>query len=360
MKWPALLFVPLLGVVRAQDPPAPTVEPRPKDRVAERADNMREQIDKGRQVKSHVRVAVRLKNGNKLVGVVKDGRFVERVDGLRFVDAQAKEQGAGIRLWYSGGTRNYVFVPFAHFQSYEVLQRLSQEQLTAMEQEMQMTEQRAAERAAARAHSATGQPAEQAPPATPDAPQTGDGTPSRSWKDAPPGPGANAADPQKEAGAGGATGADPEAQPAVQGEAGKGDDGKSDGDKADGKKADGEKPGTRRRTAKSGAKEGEASDKAKAAADEQAQQRAWFQLLQKYPPKEGWNQQKRDEISRRFVVVGAKPSELEQQFVDQFAEWAKACKHFGVDPGAATDKDKGGDQGGGAGQGKEKERKKAR
>lgn len=215
MKWQALLFVPLLGVVRAQEPPAPTVEPRPKDRVSERADSMREQIGKGRQVRSHVRVAVRLKNGNKLIGVVKDGRFVERVDGLRFVDAQAQERGAGIRLWYSGGTRNYVFVPFANFQSYEVLQRLSQEQLTAMEQEMQMAEQRAAEREAARARAATGKPAEEPAPAPTDE-KAGDGTPAPTWKDMPPGVGADATggQPQPDAGTGSGTGAG--AAPAAQ------------------------------------------------------------------------------------------------------------------------------------------------
>lgn len=138
----------------AQDPPASTGEPSPAPggetdgRVNERAQSMREQIESGRQVKSHVRVSVRLKNGNKLTGIVKDGRFVERVDGLRFVDANAQEKGAGIRLWYSGGTRNYVFVPFAQFSEYQVLARLSTKQLEDIEKEMQMDEaRRAAEKA---------------------------------------------------------------------------------------------------------------------------------------------------------------------------------------------------------------------
>lgn len=158
----------------AQEPtPAPV---RPDDaRTTERAQSMREQIDGGRTVRSHVRVLVRLKNGNRLRGVVKDGRFVERVDGLRFVDAQAKERGAGIRLWYTSGARNYVFVPFADFAEYTVLQRLSADELETMEKQLQMEEARKAERLATQARSATGKadgagtpPAAEAPTPTGD------------------------------------------------------------------------------------------------------------------------------------------------------------------------------------------------
>lgn len=148
----------LAAPLAAQAPDTPSTKPVPAPapapggetdgRVNERAQSMRDQIETGRQVKSHVRIAVRLKNGNKLVGIVKDGRFVERVDGLRFVDANAQEKGAGIRLWYSGGARNYVFVPFVQFSEYQVLQRLSSTQVEEIEKEMQMDEAaRATERA---------------------------------------------------------------------------------------------------------------------------------------------------------------------------------------------------------------------
>jgi hypothetical protein len=33
-----------------------------------------------------------------------------------------------------------------------------------------------------------------------------------------------------------------------------------------------------------------------------------------------------------MVVVGAKPTESEQRFVDNFDAWLKACAKFGVDP----------------------------
>lgn len=259
-----VLCVPLVAQT-----PAPQEPPRPDDaRVEQRAQEMRDTIDAGRPVQSHVRVAVRLKNGNKLLGVVKDGRMVERVDGLRFVEAQAKDRGAGVRLWYSSGARNYVFVPFADFAEYEILQRLSQKQLTEIENEMQMNERRAAERAAEQAAKAA---AGTVPPAAPGQ----ETAPVDAAQDPAATPAAGANKPKAAAGK--------EAAPTKE-------------------------------------------------SKELEQQRQWFALLQAYPPAAGWGKGKRDEIAKRFVVIGSKPSEAEQKFVDQYAEWEKACKHFGIDP----------------------------
>lgn len=256
----------------AQEPTPPRTNDQ--SRTEERAQSMREQIDGGRTVRSHVRVLVRLKNGNRLRGVVKDGRFVERVDGLRFVDAQAKDRGAGIRLWYTSGARNYVFVPFQDFAEYMVLQRLSADELAELEQKLQMEEARRNERLAAAARAANGK-AQTPPPG-------GDPT------DVPPAPGQEPA------------GGKPTGEPAKTDPTG-----------------------------------GDAEAKSAGPGPEQTdQQRQWFQLLQSYPPKAGWGRARRDEISRRLAVVGAKPSEHEQRFVDQFAEWEKACRHFAVDPEA--------------------------
>ncbi len=262
----------------AAQQPSPPAPVKPEDsRLQERAQSMREQIDDGHTVRSHVRVLVRLKNGNKLRGVVKDGRFVERVDGLRFVEAQAKDRGAGIRLWYTSGARNFVFVPFADFAEYQVLQRLSETELEQMEKELQMQESRKAERLAAAAR------------ATPGKVDHGEtATVSDQPVDVPPAPGQ---------------------EPGNQG----GDTTGSTKDKTTGKA-----PATNAATVEP-------------AKDEVAQQRAWFALLQDYPPTAGWNKAKRDEIARRKVVIGAVPSAHEQQFVDKFAEWEKACQHFAVD-----------------------------
>ncbi|HZN38257.1 MAG TPA: hypothetical protein VFD82_05605 [Planctomycetota bacterium] len=248
-------------LAQAQTPPVPQDPPKPTNPAKvteEKAQLMREHMDTGRPLQSHVRVAVRLKNDNTLRGVVKDGKLVERVDGLRFVDAQAKEQGAGIRLWYTTGVRNYVFIPFSQFAEYEVLQRLSQEDLEEIERELQREEASRAGAAAA--------------------------------------PAAPAVEPRT------------------------GEQGKDAKDKESKDKDAKDKEG-----------KGDTAGKDAAPNSEQEQTRAWFQLVQAYPPTAGWNATKRDEIMRRKVVIGATPSESEMRFVEKFAEWQKACAHFGVE-----------------------------
>jgi len=257
-------------LAQAQTPPVtqdpPKASSSPAKVTDERAQLMRDHMDTGRPLQSHVRVAVRLKNDNILRGVVKDGKLVERVDGLRFVDAQAKEPGAGIRLWYTTGVRNYIFIPFSQFAEYEVLQRLTQHDLEDMERELQRQETSRAVAAAA-------------PPAPATESRTGE-----------------------------------------QGKDGKDKDGKEDGKDKDGKDKDAKD------------KDGKDKDGKDAAPDPQMEQsKAWFQLLQSYPPTAGWNATKRDEISRRLAVLGTKPTEFELKFVEKFADWQKACEHFGVE-----------------------------
>ncbi|MCA8974749.1 MAG: hypothetical protein KDC98_08505 [Planctomycetes bacterium] len=241
------------------------------NRVDRRSEEMRQNLGSVKQVKSHVRVQVRLKNGNRLKGVVKDGRLVERVNELRFVDADATDEGAGIRLWYSGGTRNYVFVPFARLSNYKILQRLSAKELLEIEQTLKMEEARR-EEMLQKQRLLEQQRLEAA---------------------------------AKPAG---------EVQPPLPGAVG--DTGEAGGPTS--KPADaGGKPAGVEPTAESA---------------EQKQQRDWFALLQSYPPDKGWNEAKRDEIKRRFAVIGARPSANEQLFVDRYDDWLQACKHFGVEP----------------------------
>jgi hypothetical protein len=232
-------------------------EKAPQSRVERRAEEMREGLGTGKHVKSHVRVRVRLANGNRLQGVVKDGKLVERVTGLRFVDADASEHGAGIRLWYSGGTRNYVFVPFESLAEYEVLEQISAKDLALIENELKMDEARRAEQ-------------------------------------------------QRRLLAERKAAQDKAAADKVA------------ADKAAQDKAKGE-----------GAGQQEQAGEADAASKQKME---WRALLDQYPPDQGWNQKKRDEIKNRFVVIGARPSEVEQRFVDKFAEWLAACAAFGVDP----------------------------
>lgn len=286
MKWQAVITALVVsGFAFAQSPPAPpggtesknktkTSKPATKKKVDRQAKKMRRGITRGRQVKSHVKVKVRLNNGNKLTGVVKDGRLVERVDGLRFVDAQAADRGAGIRLWYSGGTRNYVFVPFRDLKNYEVLQRLSHKQLMEIEHDLQMSEKRAAERAAERARQAKGK--------------------------AEAGPKAN---------------------------------GKPETLDENGKPKTGDVPGGEQAKAGDVAKEKQAEA---AKSLQQTREKRLADLLAKYPPGDGWNEAKRNEISRRRVVIGAVPSKDEMAFVEQFDDWIEACEAAGVDPNAGV------------------------
>jgi hypothetical protein len=287
MKWQAVVVASLVGgMAFAQVPPAPpgTVKKaevkKDAQRIAERAKDMRQSITKGRQVKAHVKVVVRLKNGNRLTGVVKDGRLVERVDGLRFVDAQARDQGAGIRLWYSGGTRSYIFVPFVSLKNYEVLQRLSQKQLMDIENEMQMAEKRAKEREAKAAREAKG---------------------SASGVGESNGPAPGTLDSNTPGNVDGST---------------------VDGGANEAAKSDAGKPDAKPVTA----------DDAASQVAQAKQELAWAQLLRSYPPKAGWNAAKKDEISRRQVVIGVLPSKFELEFVDKFDDWLKACAHNKVDP----------------------------
>ena len=320
MKWQSVVVASLVcGLVSAQTPATPPggVKPVPEKsakptksgraRVLERAKSMRKGISTGQQVKSHVRVRVRLRNGNRLTGVVKDGRLVERVDGLRFVDALALDTGAGIRLWYSGGTQSYVFIPFASLKSYEVVQRLSQEQLLAIENEMQMSAKRQKEQQARAQQQAKGP----APTTLPD-----------------PVPGqlpgeAGVAGRMAALRALGKPGQAVPAKPAgiattVSGQAGSG--------------------GTAAVTTKPAAEQAAPVTAGEAARElEQARQElAWANLLRTYPPKDGWNEAKKNEIARRQVVVGALPTKLELAFVASFDQWIQACEHNGVDPNAAV------------------------
>ncbi len=331
MKWQTLVGLWLVcGLVHAQQPAAPLGSTKPavkkSSRIAERAESMRKSITAGRQVKAHVKVQIRLQNGNRLSGVVKDGRLIERVDGLRFVDANARDAGAGIRVWYSGGTRSYIFVPFASLKNYHVVQRLSHKQLMDLERAMQMTDKLAKARAVK-----AGRQAKKTPSDVGSAPDKVDqDAPEQSraqglaeldkqsgLADLPgytPPPGLDAVDlakpnsrvlPPNEGGANGL--------PTKVGLATK-------------------PAGSSAKASAAVAKATESASKIKAA----KQELAWAQLLLRYPPRSGWNEAKKDEIARRMNVVGALPSDFELEFVKKFGEWSKACEKNGVDPNAGV------------------------
>lgn len=105
----------------------------PMDRELEA---MRKQLVDGRVFRSHVRVTVRLKNGNRVHGVVKDGFVVERIDGMRFVGAEANEDGAGVRIYTYRGKRNYIFIAFAEMSEYRINARMNSQELAMFERKV--------------------------------------------------------------------------------------------------------------------------------------------------------------------------------------------------------------------------------
>jgi hypothetical protein len=104
---------------------------------------MRELLRAGKVVTSHVRLRVRLKNGNRIQGVVKNGKLIEKVDGLHFVTADSQTRGAGVRLWYYDDTNSYIFLPFHSVASYKVGERLSGSQVLAIEEKIDSDRRRA-------------------------------------------------------------------------------------------------------------------------------------------------------------------------------------------------------------------------
>lgn len=276
---PCLLTLPLAAqqpaAKPAAKPPAPiAARPAATDTVDPRVQRMREQIRDGKEIRSHVRITVRLQNGNRMQGVVKDIRLVERIDGVRFAKADAGDEGAGIRLWYSDGRNNYVFLPFTDIKDYRVQEKLSSVQLKEIEAKL------------VAAAVATPSVASTEPVDPGAAPPVDGATPPAS------GPAAGSTGQPAEGGA---------AQ--VEAEAGKG-------------------------TPTSGG----TTETKGAGGGLDAAQKQLFALLQEFPPAAGWSQARRDEIARRKAVVGATPSAAEQKFVDQFASWQQACALFGVEP----------------------------
>ena len=252
--------------------PAPSVETKPTVRVEDKAApnealdrevaSMRDKVADGKTFRSHVRVTVRLKNGNRVQGIVKDGFVVERIDGIRFVAAEANDEGAGVRIYTYNGRRNYVFLAFSDMEEYRINARLSTSELAAYERKVKDDEDKR-RKALVKQMDQESQSTDETAPATDTAPA-----------------------------------AEPVAEPTP-------------------KAAKTQKPTSETNDEKKGVEQ---------------ELQAFYALLQAYPPAQGWNAARRDEIKRRFAVVGAKPTAAEQKFVDQFDQWQRACELLGAKP----------------------------
>jgi len=125
----ALTFVATAWVVAAALPAQDTKGARIKAKISE----MRKAITEGRPITTNVRVKVKLRNGNKITGVVKSGRFIESVDSLDFVPADMTTPGAGIRVWYFDDTNSFIFMSFDSIASYRIGARLTDVQVQQIE-----------------------------------------------------------------------------------------------------------------------------------------------------------------------------------------------------------------------------------
>jgi hypothetical protein len=105
-----------------------------RDRIRRKVDTMRQAMRDGLIREYNVYVKVRLKNGNRLRGVVKNGRFVELVDGIDFVSAaRVSDKRAGMRVWYTVGANSYLFLRYRDIARYTIGSKLSDDQVKSIE-----------------------------------------------------------------------------------------------------------------------------------------------------------------------------------------------------------------------------------
>ena len=83
-------------------------------------------MDRKGILQSHIKVRVRLRNGESMQGVVRNGVFVEKSTRFEFVRADMKVKGAGLRIWYYNGTDGYIFIPYTQIRTYRILKQLSE------------------------------------------------------------------------------------------------------------------------------------------------------------------------------------------------------------------------------------------
>jgi hypothetical protein len=100
-----------------------------RERIEQEIENQQRLMREGRIVRSNVRVTLRLRNGSRLRGVVRDGRFVERPQGLEFLASDMGQEGAGIRLWYFDETNSFMFLPYSTIAYHKIGDRLSDEEV---------------------------------------------------------------------------------------------------------------------------------------------------------------------------------------------------------------------------------------
>jgi hypothetical protein len=115
------------------EPPKPKSTTETQDKLAQKVQAQRDAMRAGKVRNYNVYVRVRLKNGNRMKGVVKNGRFVERRDGLDFEPSQRSVPGSGLRVWFTAGTNSFIFMPYDSIANYRIGRTLSDDQVKAIE-----------------------------------------------------------------------------------------------------------------------------------------------------------------------------------------------------------------------------------
>lgn len=109
--------------------------------IRERIQRERARMRQQKVVQTHVKVRVKLRNGERLQGIVKNGRFVERPSGgLEFSRAEMTMKDAGLRLWYYNNADGYIFLPYKSIKTYKVLKRLTDVEINVIRDEIKERE----------------------------------------------------------------------------------------------------------------------------------------------------------------------------------------------------------------------------
>lgn len=103
-----------------------------RDRIEQEVLETQRAMREGKVIRANVRVTTRLKNGSRLRGVVKSGRFIERLDEREFIETDVKGPNAGLRLWYYDDTNSYIFLPYDTVAHYRIGEKLTDEEVEAI------------------------------------------------------------------------------------------------------------------------------------------------------------------------------------------------------------------------------------
>ena len=97
-----------------------------------------------RSLSANVQILLELRNGEKIKGIVRNGRFVERDAGLDFVPSEKRIPGAGLRIWYYNNTSSYIFIQYKYIRRYKIIRRLSDLQVKEIGDKIKEREKREA------------------------------------------------------------------------------------------------------------------------------------------------------------------------------------------------------------------------